>query len=72
MILIRLQRANRIYAKKCNLKEVSTKDATQFMKNNHLEGFVGGGTKLGWSNNRVVPPELCSHCRKWINSKVKA
>lgn len=54
MISVRLQRANRIYARKCKLKEVSTKDAVQFMKNNHLEGFVGGGIKLGLYHRDIL------------------
>lgn len=38
---------NRIYARKCYIKLVDTKDATKFQEDNHLQGSVGSRIKLG-------------------------
>jgi G:T-mismatch repair DNA endonuclease (very short patch repair protein) len=55
MILSRLGKNNKIYAKKCIVKSVNTKDARKFLEQNHLQGFAGGETKLGlYYNNELV------------------
>ena len=47
--------SNRIFARKCILKNVLTNEAKDFMNNNHLEGFVGGNIKLGlYFDNELV------------------
>ncbi len=39
---------NRIFARKCEVKEISnTRLVKQFLNNNHLQGFVGSSVKLG-------------------------
>ena len=55
MILSRLGKNRKIYARNCVVKTVSTKDARTFLDNNHLQGFAGGETKLGlYHNNTLV------------------
>lgn len=39
--------SNKIYARKCELKEVETKEATKFLEDNHLQGYAGASIKLG-------------------------
>ena len=38
---------NRVYARKCALREVPLQEAKKFFNNNHLQGFRGGSIKLG-------------------------
>ena len=46
---------NKIYARKCNLKEVSLKDAKEFLKNNHIQGYSRCKYKLGlYHNNELI------------------
>ncbi len=39
--------SNKIYARKCSIKEVSTEEARNFQSKTHLQGFVGASVKLG-------------------------
>ena len=41
------KKSNKIYARKCIIKEVNSKDARFFLDNNHIQGFVGSNLKLG-------------------------
>ena len=46
---------NRIYARKCELKEVSTKKKTEFLNDNHIQGTIGSGVNLGlYYNDELV------------------
>jgi len=54
MIAVRLGIADRIYARQCVFKAISTDDARQFMNENHLEGFVGGNYKYGLYHNGIL------------------
>ncbi len=39
--------AHKIWARKCSIKEVSIKEAKEFLNKNHLQGFVKSNIKLG-------------------------
>ena len=38
---------NRIYARKCEIREISSKECRKFLDQNHIQGFVGGNVYLG-------------------------
>jgi hypothetical protein len=41
----------KIYARKCEIKEVKTKDKTKFLNENHIQGTVGSNINLGLYHN---------------------
>jgi hypothetical protein len=44
-----------IYARKCEIREVSTKEKTKFLNDNHIQGAVGSKINLGlYYNNELV------------------
>ena len=43
----KLNKSNRIYARKCKFKEVPMNEAKEFFDQNHLQGFRGGNLKYG-------------------------
>jgi len=44
-----------VYARKCMIKEVNTKDTQEFLSNNHLQGYCASSVKLGlYENNKLV------------------
>jgi len=46
---------NKIYARQCEIKEVSAKDATIFLENNHIQGRCPSKIKIGlYHNNTLV------------------
>ena len=46
---------NRIYARKCIVKEVPTKECTNFLNNNHIQGWCPSQIKLGlYYNDELV------------------
>lgn len=45
----------KIFARKCEIREINTKIASDFFYNNHIHGFVGGKIKLGlFYENQLV------------------
>ena len=45
----------RIFARKCKIQEISSKQANQFIKNNHIQGTGRSNIKLGlYYNNQLV------------------
>jgi hypothetical protein len=45
----------RIYARKCEVREVNTKDKTKFLNKNHIQGAVGSKVNLGlYYNGELV------------------
>lgn len=42
---------DQIYARKCNIKEVTTSEAKEFIEKYHLQGFVGSSHYIGLYNN---------------------
>ena len=47
MILHKLGKSKKIYARKCEIKTPNNKDVREFLINNHIQGFVGSNIKLG-------------------------
>ena len=46
---------SRIYARDCEVKEVSSKEARQFLEENHLQGFVASKYRIGlYFKNQLV------------------
>jgi hypothetical protein len=53
-ILNLLSKSERIYARKCIVKEVTPKDTREFLNKNHIQGFVGSKIKLGLYHNDTL------------------
>ena len=46
---------NTIYARKCEIREVPTKDAREFLEASHLDGYINSSIKIGlYYNNELV------------------
>ena len=55
MINNRLGLNERIYARKCIIKELKTTEIKDFLNNNHLQGFINSSINLGlYYNNELV------------------
>lgn len=47
--------SKRIYARKCQLKEINSNETTKFLDNNHLQGSIGAKVRLGlYFNEELV------------------
>lgn len=46
--------SDRIWARKCQIKEVDTKEAKLFLNNNHIQGFVNSNIKIGLYYNQEL------------------
>jgi len=42
---------NKIYARKCYIKEITSKESNNFLEKNHLQGSINSSIKLGLFNN---------------------
>lgn len=61
------QTKNRIYARKCIIKEVNSKEAGLFLDANHIQGKCGSKIKLGlYHNNELVSLMLFGESRHFI------
>jgi hypothetical protein len=69
-ILNLLGQSERIYARKCEVKEIKdNKLIRQFLENNHLQGFVGSKVKLGlFYENKLVSLMTLGAKRRNMNS----
>lgn len=47
LIKNKMNLSNKIYARKCIIKEVSNKEASQFLESNHLQGSINSKINLG-------------------------
>jgi len=45
---------SRIYGRNCEVREVSTKDKTEFLNINHIQGTVGSSVNMGLYNNNLL------------------
>lgn len=55
IISSKLCKTNKIYARKCTIKEVGTHEAQNFINDNHLQGYAGAKYKLGlYYHNELV------------------
>lgn len=60
---------NKIYARKCIIKEVETKEAKDFCNENHLSGFVGSNIKRGlYYDNKLVALAMFTKPRYYKNA----
>jgi len=51
----KMNNTNRIYARKCSIKEVNSLDSKEFLDKNHLQGSINSKIKLGlYYNNELV------------------
>jgi very-short-patch-repair endonuclease len=71
MILYKLNKSNKIFARKCQIKEIKdNKEIRKFLEQNHIQGFVGSTIKLGlYYNNELVSLMTFGNLRKFMNSK---
>jgi hypothetical protein len=71
MIKYKLNRIdNKIYARKCVIKEVDYKDAKEFLENNHLQGNSVSKFRYGlYYNNELVSLMTFSNLRKNLGQK---
>ena len=70
MILNKLGMSNKIFARKCEVKEIiDNKIVREFLEINHIQGFVGSKVKLGlYYNNELVSLMTFGGYRKNMNS----
>lgn len=54
MILARLGKAPRVFARKCEFRELTTKEARKFISDNHLQGYANAGIKFGLFYNNIL------------------
>jgi len=47
MIISRVGLSNKIYARKCSIKEISPSEATEFLEKNHIQGSAGSALRIG-------------------------
>jgi len=72
MILNKLNKTqNKIFARKCEIKEISdNKLCREFLNNNHIQGFVGSKIKIGlFFQNELISLMTFGKLRKSMNSK---
>jgi hypothetical protein len=73
MILNKLERtSSKIFARKCIIKEINSKESVSFLNSNHLQGNVNSIIKIGlYYNNDLVSLMTFGKLRKSMNSKSK-
>lgn len=60
--------SKKIYARKCNIKKVSGKEAKEFLISNHIQGYVPSTYKYGlYYNDELVELITLGNCRKLIS-----
>lgn len=58
----------RIYARDCDIKEISSSESSSFLNANHLQGSVGGSIKIGlYYNDELVAVMVFGKLRKIFN-----
>lgn len=62
----------RVYGRKCEIKEVSTKQAREFLINNHLQGYSNSSIRLGlYYENKLVSLMTFGNLRKILGQNKK-
>jgi hypothetical protein len=62
---------NKVFARKCEVKEIPPKIAKSFLNNNHIQGYTNSNIKLGlYHNNNLVSVMLFNKPRKGIGNTV--
>jgi len=55
MILSKLQKSTRVYARKCTVKEISSKETREFLDKNHLQGYTSAKINIAlYYNDEIV------------------
>ena len=62
---------NRIYARECEVKEVNSKEARQFLDENHLQSFVASSYRLGLYYNDELVQLLCFGQNRFKKNEVE-
>lgn len=63
---------NKIYARKCNIREVSSKVSREFLNDNHIQGYCHSVYRYGlFYNNELVSLMTFGKLRKNLGSKKK-
>jgi len=85
IIANKIDKSNKIYARKCEIKHVSSKESKEFLIDNHLQGSVNSSIRIGlyYNNelvsimtfgksryNKKVDWELVRYCNKKYNSVI--
>jgi hypothetical protein len=72
-ILNLLGKSNRIFARKCEIKEIyDNKLVREFLEQNHLQGFIGSKIKIGlFYNDELVSLMTFGNLRKAMGQKSK-
>jgi len=70
-ILNLLGKSNKIYARKCEIKEIDNNELVKlFLNSNHIQGFVGSKIKIGlFYNKELVSIMTFGNLRKPMNQK---
>lgn len=67
-----LGQSEKLYARNCEIKEVLTKDKSNFLDQNHIQGKVGSEINLGlYYNNKLVSIMTFGKLRKNLGSEHK-
>ena len=70
VILNKLNISNTIFARKCDIREVSNFDVRDFLNRNHMQGFVGSKHKIGlYYDNELVSLMTFGSLRKSLGQK---
>ena len=70
IILNKLGYSEKIYARKCSIREVNNTDVREFLNLNHIQGFVGSKVKLGlYHNEELVSLMTFGSLRKSLGQK---
>ena len=70
IILNKLGKSERIFARKCHIKYVNCEDSRLFLNSNHIQGFVGSKIKLGlYYNDELVSLMTFGSLRKSLGQK---
>lgn len=63
---------NKLYARKCEIREVESKDSSNFLEQNHIQGKLGAKVKLGlYYDNELVSLMTFGNLRKNLGSTSK-
>ena len=73
MILNKINKVNnKIFARKCKIKEVESKISKDFLNNNHIQGFIGSPIRLGlYYNDELVSLMTFGKKRLFMKSSSK-
>ena len=63
---------NKIYARNCEIKEVDSREASEFLDENHIQGKVGAKIRIGlYYNNELVSIMTFGELRKSLGNNKK-